>query len=259
MADPMFLAYKLSQEALYPLNWAILFLLISLFLMRRKRTRGAAWCQLFGLLLLIVPSTGCVAEALMHPLESMYPAKRVEDYTAAEAIVVLGGTTAATSLPRLEAEEIRGARLLTAARLYRARKAMKIIVTGGKYRIAPGVYRTEAEDMRDVLEGMGVPRDAIVMEQNARNTSENALYTSQLLEPGGGKVLLVTSALHMPRAKALFAKQGVDVEPVPCSFLSGAKFGPIVGLKPEVVHMQHTESAIKEYVGRFVYWLVGRI
>src|SRR5687768_10408235 len=79
MADLVFVATKLLQEALYPINWAILFFLISFFLMRCKRTRGAAWFQFLGLLLLIVPSTGCVAEALMHPLETASPIKRIEE------------------------------------------------------------------------------------------------------------------------------------------------------------------------------------
>ena len=259
MDDVVFLVSKLLQETIYPFNWAVLCLVVAMFALRRKRIRAAAWLQLVGLLLLLVPATGFFSEALITPLESVYPPRKVEDYTEADLIVVLGGTAAAVQPPRLEAEELNGARLQTAARLFRAGKGKAIVVSGGPYRVKGEEFRTEAQDMSEVLVGFGVPRSAIIMEPNSRNTYENAAFTAALLrERAGKRILLVTSALHLPRAAALFRRQGLDATPVPCSFLGGSNFGVVSGLKPCPLHIQRSESAIKEYVGRFIYWLMGR-
>jgi len=259
MADAAFLGSKLLQEAIYPLNWSLLCLVLGLWCMVRNRRRAAIGLQVAGLALLIVPATGFFAEALMAPLESTYQPRVVDLYEPADLIVVLGGTQAPLRAPRVEAEEVNGARLQMAVRLYRAGKARKIVVSGGPYRIQGERFRAEAEDMRDVLVGLGVPFSAILMEPNSRNTFENAAFTAKLLkERGESKVLLVTSALHMPRAMALFQKQGVEAAAAPCSFLSGARHGPLSGLKPEAIHTLHSEAAIKEYIGRFAYWILGK-
>lgn len=259
MGDIVYLPGKLLQEAIYPFNWAILCFFVSAYLVRRNRNRIAFRIQMIGLFMLIVPATGYFSRALIAPLESLFPAIKSEDAPNVDAIVVLGGTTAKMLPPRLEAEELYGARLQAAIRLFRAGKAKTIIVTGGPYRVATDTYRSEAQDMCEVLVGLGVPRDSIVMEPNSRNTYENAVFTADLLrERSAKRVLLVTSALHLPRATALFQKQGVDVIPIPSSFLRGPGAGPIFDLKPDVGNLHDSESAIKEYVGRIVYWLLGR-
>jgi uncharacterized SAM-binding protein YcdF (DUF218 family) len=259
MSDVAFLGSKLLQEAIYPFNWSLLCLLLGLSYTVRGRRKTAIGLQSAGLILLVVPSMGYVSEALMMPLESTFPVRRIDDYAPADLIVLLGGTTGQLRGLRIEAEEMRGARVQAAARLYRAGKGKQIIVSGGHYVIDGGRFRAEAEDMRDVLIGMGVPPSAILMEANSRNTYENAAFTADLLrERGERKVLLVTSALHLPRAAALFRKQGVDATPVPCSFLTGAPHGVITGLKPTSVNVLESEAAIKEYVGRLVYWVFGK-
>ena len=257
--DIVYLPGKLLQEAIYPFNWAVLFLILASYSMLRKRTRSAVRFQIAGLLLLLVPATGFFSEALITPLESVYPSRKIEEYSESDLIVVLGGTSGAVRGPRLEAEEMNGARLQTAVRLYRAGKGKAVVVSGGPYSVAGEVVRTEAEDMRDILIGLGVPRTAIIMEPNSRNTYENAAFTAKLLqERSENRVLLVTSALHLPRATALFRHQEVEATPVPCSFLGGSNFGLISGLKPAALNLQRTESAIKEYVGRLAYRLMGR-
>jgi uncharacterized SAM-binding protein YcdF (DUF218 family) len=257
--DILYLPGKLLQEAIYPFNWAILCLLIATYLLLRKKTRSAVRFQVAGLLLLLVPATGYFSEALIAPLESVYPTRKIEEFSEADLIVVLGGTSGAVRGPRLEAEEMNGARLQTAVRLFRAGKGKAIVVSGGSYRVAGEEFRTEAQDMSDILVGLGVPRSAIIMEPNSRNTFENAAFTAKLLrERSENRVLLVTSALHLPRAAALFRRQGVEATAVPCSFLGGSNFGVISGLKPAPLHLQRTESAIKEYVGRLAYWVMGR-
>jgi uncharacterized SAM-binding protein YcdF (DUF218 family) len=115
--------------------------------------------------------------------------------------------------------------------------------------------------MKDVLESLGVPSSAIIVEPESRNTFENARHVRRMVTEtnfSGSKILLVTSAFHLPRATAIFRKQGLEVVPVPSSFLSGNHYGWITGLLPDPVNICRTQTAIKEYVGRLAYWIVGR-
>src|SRR5262245_859167 len=111
MTDAAYMGSKLLQEAIYPLNWSLLCLVLGLWCLVRNRRRAAISLQVVGLALLIAPATGYLAEALMAPLESTYPVKMVDLYEPADLIVVLGGTQAPLRAPRLEAEETNGARL----------------------------------------------------------------------------------------------------------------------------------------------------
>jgi uncharacterized SAM-binding protein YcdF (DUF218 family) len=259
MSHVAFYGSKILQELLYPYNLVLLLMAIAWLFLRRNCIRAAQRALVAAFLLLAVPGTGYVNHLLLKPLESAYPTRLAADCPTADVIVVLGGTTAQLAPPRLEAEEIRGARLQMAARLYHAGKAPIVVVSGGPYPVLNGEYRSEADDMRDVLIAFGVPDRAIRVERDSRNTYENVLFTKRVLgDKPGAKALLVTSAFHMPRAVALFQKQGVEVEPAPCGHLTLGKPGVLSGLRPELGQLSRSELAIKEYVGRLVYWLFGR-
>src|SRR5690606_15677939 len=127
----------------------------------------------------------------------------------AQAIVVLGGSTANGRQNWFEPydSDTASARVDTAALLYKARRAPLIILSGA----ALEGSTSEAQMMANALKQEGIPDTAMVLENRSFTTHENALYTSQKLkERHIGQVLLVTSALHMPRAMAVFRKQGID-------------------------------------------------
>ena len=64
------------------------------------------------------------------------------------------------------------------------------------------------------MSALSVPNPAMVLEERSRNTSQNAAFTADILARREiGCILLVTSALHMPRSKALFKAQGLGVIP----------------------------------------------
>jgi uncharacterized SAM-binding protein YcdF (DUF218 family) len=122
--------------------------------------------------------------------------------------------------------------------------------------------------MAEVLEFMGVPREAILEESRSRNTFENAVETRRLLAREGiDRVLLVTSALHMPRAVALFRCAGFDVVPAPADFWvsdddrlgfgNGSLEGVVLGLLPDAENLANTTRALKEYLGLMLSRLLG--
>ena len=113
--------------------------------------------------------------------------------------------------------------------------------------------------MASALERDGVPANAIVKEDHSLTTHQNALYTARILhERGIRQFLLVTSALHMPRAMASFQKQGLD------PIAAGSPPQIVVPDEPDfsfwlpdLQTLNASRSIVKEYLGMLVYWIRG--
>jgi uncharacterized SAM-binding protein YcdF (DUF218 family) len=249
-------ASKVGQLFVYPLSLACLLVLFGWLSASRRRWHSAALGG--AVLLLWLGGSRWVAVSLVRSLESRYPA--LADPASAPAIVVLGGGTFPAVPPRSSVElGGSGDRLLEAVRLYRAGKAPRIVVSSGRVGWSAN-QGPESADMVEVLEFLGVPRGAILEESRSRNTFENAVETRRLLAPQGvDHVLLVTSALHMPRAIALFRCAGFDAVPVPAGFTvsdndwggfnDGSLEGVLLGLLPDAENLVNTTRALKEYLG----------
>ena len=117
---------------------------------------------------------------------------------------------------------------------------------------------TSAEYLLYMFSRLGGDRARVVMESRPRTTSEDALYTAALLKPKPGeRWLLVTSALHMPRAVGCFRVAGFQVEPYPVEFATNqprrfTEFAP----GSEALH--HLDAAAKEWIGLIAYRFLGK-
>nr|WP_092075086.1 YdcF family protein [Dendrosporobacter quercicolus]NSL50053.1 YdcF family protein [Dendrosporobacter quercicolus DSM 1736]SDN31569.1 Uncharacterized SAM-binding protein YcdF, DUF218 family [Dendrosporobacter quercicolus] len=198
-------------------------------------------------LTLYLCSTQWVSDMIIRPLESQYtPPLQPQG----DVIVLLGGG----ALPDIEGVHGLGQlsgfaanRLLTAAHLYQ-RLRVPILVSGGQ------VYQTsgwEAEIAKSILIGLGVPQNEIIVENQSRNTTENARYSKELLDQNGFcRPLLVTSAFHMARAVRQFEKAGLSVLPFPADYQ--ANVVPVFTfsqLRPTAGSLQTVSLAAKEYIG----------
>jgi uncharacterized SAM-binding protein YcdF (DUF218 family) len=154
----------------------------------------------------------------------------------------------------------RGAdRVTHTVQLYKLGKVKKILVSGGSGNIfIPD--RKEGDEIRDALLLMGVPPEDIVKETNSRNTHESSVEVKKILEGRtiAEDCLLVTSAYHMRRSAACFAKVGWRVDCFSVDFLSHArKFTPDTLLIPRVEALANWQVLIKEWVGMISYKLAG--
>lgn len=106
--------------------------------------------------------------------------------------------------------------------------------------------------MHAFLRDLGVPDEAIRLEERSRNTSQNAKFSAQWLqEQGVGRILLVTSALHMPRAVELFETQGLAV--IPAATDHEVQERPLwQDWLPASSALDGSARAMKELIGRFV-------
>lgn len=104
--------------------------------------------------------------------------------------------------------------------------------------------------MAVLMQDFGVPVSALLLEENSRNTRENASFSARLLkERGIGRVLLVTSALHMPRALKLFSEQGLQVEAGPADFESDQGPSGFLAWLPDANALDGSGRAFKELAG----------
>lgn len=248
---------SLLPIVVYPLSIAcVCFGIAVLAPMRASRRRVLVAT---GLAVLLLASCGPVARHLGRTLEWQYPPPA--DPPAAEAIVLLGGFTVPARPPRTRIELDQGAnRILGALALYRSGKAPLIYVAGGRLDLFE-TLGPEAPDIAVLLREFGVPDDALVLEQASRNTYENAVEARRILGPRGiRRILLVTSALHMPRAAGLFRHQGFDVIPYATDFRvvelsKDADRGAWSALDflPRASSLAYTTRIVREWLGIAVY------
>lgn len=248
---------------IFPLGLVCLILVPAFFWRRGRRI-----LLLIALLILWLASNRYVAYALVRSLESHY-APPAEAHRAG-AIVILGGGTRGSDSPRPMTEiNEAGDRLLYGASLYHEGAAPIILVTGGSIEwLTPEGIGPEANDMSALMALLGIPRDALRLEAESRNTYENALFSQQMLaDEGIEDILLVTSAMHMPRSVPLFEAQGLHVTPAPTDYLvsdaewrhlwEGGPMVTLINLLPNAEYLAYTTRALKEYIGIAVYNLQG--
>lgn len=174
------------------------------------------WRTGLGLLLFactwtFVWSLPACSDWLRGLLDERYPVVAVESLPQADAVVVLGGATRFSWVddPNVDVQKLKYSRVGTGARVWLAGRAPVIILSGG---------RGEAKLMAQVMPRLEVPASALVLEERSRDTAENAHYTASIArEHGWQRVLLVTSAIHMPRAMHAFEAAGLEPIPVAVS------------------------------------------
>ncbi len=254
------IASKLLAHLIDPIALVLLLLVFAL-MVRKRRPRLSNGLNLGVVAFLFFMACPITSAWLVSSLERQYPDKGIEGEDAAQAIVVLGGSLKMPSeLHRSSGLTNSSDRLLETLRLYHAGKAPLIVASGGDNPLFLKVGKVhEADEMRSLLEEWGVPGSAIVVEVASINTHENAVFTRRILAARGIQhIILVTSAIHMPRAAATFRKAGFDVEAAPADFLSGR------GDRATVFHwipasgaMIDSSNALHEWIGLWTYRLRG--
>lgn len=152
-------------------------------------------------------------------LECRFPRTAVEPGKPITGLVVLGGHTS-----RVEA----------AAKVLAEHPEANVIFSGQRYNELTLVAK------------LAVPRARLAIDHQATNTYENAVFSNELADPKPGeRWLLVTSALHMPRAIGTFRAQGFPIEAWP---VDDALPRPHI-TAPIVLH---------ELMGLAAYYAIGR-
>lgn len=223
------------------------------------------WKRIFlvgALLLSYVFTNMYFADRLMYWWED--EVSNFEDLNRYEVGVVLTGLALTDREPTDRVYFARGAdRITLAHRLYQEGIIKKILVTGGTGRLNDEFVYPEANALYMYLRQVGVPEEDIILETQARNTYENALYTKEILQDKfpGRPVLLITSAFHMRRARACFEKQEINFDSFPGDFYSRGrrKYGVSDFIVPHQEALMMWTKLFKEWLGMVAYKVAGYI
>ena len=107
--------------------------------------------------------------------------------------------------------------------------------------------------MRDVAIDLGVPKKDILLTENVENTDQEAKAIKKLLLLDNPKIILVTSAFHMPRAQLVFKAAGINVIPFPVDFRIGAQKITFMNFIPSASSFAEKSFFVREIIGRTYY------
>jgi uncharacterized SAM-binding protein YcdF (DUF218 family) len=253
--------YSVLLKFLSPVSITLVLLIAAALFRRRPLLRRVSFT--LALATLLICGNGWVVHRLVKSLEWRH--LPLDPIPSADAIVVLSGGVQAAWRPRPTVElNESGDRVLYGAELFRRGHAPRIICTGD---VGPGSLgrRPEAEDMAELLEMIGVPRENIALETKAKNTHEHAVNLCPTFqEQQIRRVLLVTSAIHMPRSLGVFQHSCPAVEyiPAPMDFrvtesMPAPWYRSAVSLLPTVNTLRDFNDATHEYIGMLYYRIRG--
>ncbi|MCD6570392.1 MAG: envelope biogenesis factor ElyC [Deltaproteobacteria bacterium] len=262
----MFFFKKIIAPLFSPLPLCLGILILGLSLMWFSRLRRVGKCIILaGVVLLALLSYDTATDVFLRPLEYRYPCQASDTITKLLAsdvkaslrwVVVLGrGHMSDPQIPitaQISDESL--VRLIEAIRLYRQVPGGKLVLSGGKG-FDPA---SDAEVMARVASMLGVNKQDIILEKESKDTKDQARQIKKIV--GGDRFVLVTSASHMPRAMALFEKQGMNPIPAPTGHLvrKPQGFDPM-SFYPSSRGLHKIERAMHEYLGIAWAWLRGQI
>jgi uncharacterized SAM-binding protein YcdF (DUF218 family) len=251
--------HKIIPNIFLPIAFTLIILLIGLFLNRRI-------IIIFAIILLWLSSTPIISSFAIRTAEAWEERINVIDAEKADAIVVLSSGRIVAPGSAAISEWSDADRFFGGVELFQAGKAPILIFTGGWLPWEPNT-QPEGDILIKYAMALGVPRGNMLSTSAVVNTAEEARAVAELLTiqknfftgtGGNAKILLVTSAFHMPRARSLFELNGLQVIPFPVDFrLSDAEELSILDFLPRAGALSMTELALREFYGRVFYWLIG--
>jgi len=252
----MFILLKVLLFFLRPIIWVLFILLAAWYTKNQKRKRVLF---ISGVLLLLFFSNPFIIQQVI----SAYELKPVELTPAAryDAGIVLGGFVSYDKKDDKGYFNAASDRFIQTALLYKKGHINKIIVAAGNGYIVKHNF-TEAAFIQQHLVALGIPKEVILIDGLSKNTLENAVRSKRLTDSIQLRApfLLISSALHLPRARMVFSKLGMQVIPYPCDFDSknvGNNFMEDV-LLPSGLALNKWDNFIKEIAGIIVYKIRGK-
>jgi uncharacterized SAM-binding protein YcdF (DUF218 family) len=238
-----------------PSHLAVWLLLAAVVLLYMGRVRAARNCAVISFAVFVVAGFSPVGLWLMHPVENQY--RRSTQPTHIDGILILGGgndgrvfATRGTPSPGNGLT-----RLVAGYELARQHPEARLVFAGGPYK--PSDPKSEARAAREILVGLGLPRDRIILEPTSHNTWENFTNSRAIVKPKDGETwVLVTSAFHMPRAMKIASKVNWPMIPWPADYTTATNshYGPLQFTD----NLERTDQAVHEGIGILVYRLSGK-
>lgn len=253
-----FILSKTLHYFTLPFTVICLLFIFSVFLKNPKWKKRLFW---IAFSFLIFFSNDFIANEVMHAWE--IEAKPFNTLRKFKLGIVLTGSTIPYLTPDDRVYFHRGAdRVVHTVQLYKLGLIEKILISGGSGRLT-GDDEPEANKFKKVMLLMGVPSDAISIENETRNTAESAQEVKKILMAMNYKAedcLLITSAFHMRRSLGSYQKAGLNLESFSTDFYAHPRVFYIdVLIIPQMDAMIKWHKLTKEWIGIIAYKIVGYI
>ena len=254
-----FYASQLFSFLAMPLT-IILVLLIAGFLVKpgswKKRLTGS------GILLLLIFTNNALSTLVINAWEPTF--KPIVSLPIYDIGIVLTGVTNINKTADDRTFFDKGAdRATHAVQLYKEGKLKRILITGGQG-FQPKNNQKEAILLANFMVTAGVPESDLILEDESKNTRENAMFTKRTLEGRGENLdqrfLLITSAFHMKRAEGCFRKVGLTVDTYPVDYYGNdnpVNIRNLIQPSPNSLLLWH--KLTKEWIGLLVYRIMGYV
>ena len=270
-----FILSKIVQFCIEPLNWVIIFVILSLLFMGLRKPHLCKRFLLLALADLLIIGWLPTSEVFLRALEDAVPKVNIAQMSEKDfgGIIILGGAIEGgeIAVDRGEVSIYSAAERVTKAfELIRRYPDLPFIFSGFSGRLSPKGM-SEADAFKQLVVEQGLPDKNAHYENQSRNTYENIVLMKPMMLALGAKGanqvdevdkpekpwLLITSASHMYRSLKIFQKQGIEVIPVPVDYQTGnqlrwGKFDLEDGV-------QNWNKVMHEGVGLLAYWITGKI
>ncbi|AFL86011.1 hypothetical protein Belba_3510 [Belliella baltica DSM 15883] len=240
-----------------PLSICLILIIYGFFRMKNKKGNRIL---IAGIILLVFFSNKFISNRVMNAWEPDF--KAISSLPIYEIGIVLTGVTNLDKNTNDRTFFNKGAdRATHAMQLYKLGKIKKILITGGQG-LNPTNSNTEAALLRDFMLIAGVDEGDIILEDQAKNTFQNAVFTKEILDNLGysetQKHLLITSAFHMYRSKGCFDKAELITDTYPVDYYGyDNKFDLSNLLYPDPNSIFIWQKLFKEWIGIMMYKIVG--
>lgn len=255
----MFIASKLLSFATQPLAWVLVLLLAALLRMSLRRNAGRGLI-VTAFAVLVLQGWEPAPDALLRQLERQHPLVPAQaSLQQYNGILVLGGALeSAYAWDGHDQAALNDAaeRMTVPLALLAKNPELRLLFTGGEGELFANDL-SEAARAKIFFDSMGVAQERVIYESQSHTTYENAILSKTLPDVDPGQPwLLLTSAFHMPRAMATFAKAGWNVTPYPVDYRVGVQTPWSQYSLERGARKWHI--ALHEWVGLLAYRLAGR-
>lgn len=242
----MIYLHKILPIFILPIMLIIIIILIGLFKNKKK-------IIYIGIGLLYIFSTPIFFNNFFKLIEGSEYRKPLNSINNADAIVVLSGMLGINEVGDSTYIEWGDPdRFFGGIELFKAGKAQMLVFTGGKLPWDKA-KKTEGNILKKYAILNGIPNEKIYITKNVQNTEEEAKAVKELISPKR-RIILVTSAFHMYRAKKLFEKEDLDIITYKVDYkVAGNSSITFMDFLPNGGSLNGVEIGFKEIIGRLFY------
>jgi len=208
--------------------------------------------SLVGIIVLILSSLPIISNKFIAYLEKDYQPIEIADVENVDAIVVLSGMIRVIGDEENLKYEFTDSvdRFFAGLDLFNNNKSPILILTRGKIPWSFGI--AEGEYLKELAIKFGISEENIILTDEVQNTDQEAKAIKEILTEDA-KIILVTSAFHMPRAEKVFKAANINLIPFPVDFQNSKSKTTMMDFIPSAGSFFDTSHFVREMIGRLYY------